>query len=284
MKKNPFIATDEANTISLMGGQRLLTIEDPSSFTADSLVHFLDNKKSDALLLIRAGNLPKNSPLRQEAEQNPFVLAFACYEPTELEQQNNIRTILTKAGKKISTDALKYLTQKISSHAGIVDQELDKLLIFLGEESTVSIKAIDEIITDSADVSEDQFCVNVASGQTKKVEKALQALSYQKDSVSGFVYALINYFTTLSKLVENKQSVENQTKILSKDLKPSQFKIKDPLLAQSRKWSPLAANKALHEFRKLESLTRQTGVPEITVFSNTCLKITEFARKLNGLG
>ena len=61
LKKTPFLATDEANSISLIQGKKYLYIPEDASFSAQALTHFLDNKQTDALLIIKAGNLIKSN-------------------------------------------------------------------------------------------------------------------------------------------------------------------------------------------------------------------------------
>ena len=281
LKKNSFIATEEANTISLMGGHRIILIQEETSFNDKSLIHFLDNKKTDAILVIKAGNLIKTSLLRKEAEQNPYVLAIPCYTPTELELQQNISD--NKAGKTFSPETLKYLTQKLSTNSGVIQQELNKILTFLGSEKRLTLAIIDEIVTDSADISLDQFCISVASGHIQKVDRELQILSSTNENISSALYALTNYFTILNQLIESGSLFANKEKILMKELKSNQFKLKEPLIMQSQYWSKTAALTVLHELHKLELFSRQTGIPEQTIFVRTCIKITELASKLNRL-
>ena len=159
LKKNSLVLMDEANTVSLIGGQRILLVEDASNLTKQSLVDFLDKQKTNALLIIKSGNLSKSSALRVEAEQNPFVLAFACYPPTESDLQKTISSFLMTAKKSVSQDVLKYLTQKLSSNAGVIEQELNKLLIFIADKKIITIEDVDQIITDSGDTSFDAFCI-----------------------------------------------------------------------------------------------------------------------------
>ena len=283
IKKNPFIATDEANTISLMGGQRILLIEEESSFSEASLTHFLDNKKSDAILLIKAGNLAKTSALRKEAEDNPFVLAFACYPPSEAELKKNIQGILFQAKKTASQDVLDILVQKLSSNAGIVQQEIDKLLLYLGDKKSISIQDIDAIITDSKETTFDDFCIMLAAGQTRKTQAAIKSFLQQNTQLSPLLWNLTNYFTILAKLTESKNKPDVQEKILAKNLKPNQFKVKPFLLEQAHLWTYPQTLSVLNKLQNLEKQTRQNGIPAETLIAHTCLQLSEFAKKLTGM-
>ncbi|MBP5343504.1 MAG: DNA polymerase III subunit delta [Alphaproteobacteria bacterium] len=283
IKKNPFIATDEANTVSLMGGRRIILIEEEAVFSDTALVHFLDHRKTDALLLIKAGNLSKTSALRKEAESNPFVLAFACYPPTEIELKTNIQTQLTQANKTISTTVLDALVQKLTSHAGIIEQEINKLLIYLGDKKNITLEAIKAIITDSKETSLDDFCVMLANGKTDKIHSALQAFEQENIQLSSLLWSVTNYFTILAKLVENKRFSDIQEKILTKNLKPNQFKLKAPLLAQAQKWTSPQILSVLEKLQALEQNTRQTNMPAECIMAHTFIQLSEFAKKLSGM-
>ena len=283
LKKNSLVLTDEANTVSLIGGQRILLVEDASNLTKQSLVDFLDKQKTNALLIIKSGNLSKSSALRVEAEQNPFVLAFACYPPTESDLQKTISSFLMTAKKSVSQDVLKYLTQKLSSNAGVIEQELNKLLIFIADKKIITIEDVDQIITDSGDTSFDAFCIAIAGGKTAKVEHDMGVFLKQNESLASLIMALVNYFTVLGKLTEVKRSLSEQELILSKNLRPNQFKLKEPLITQAQFWSPSAILTVLNKLHTLEKQTRTTGMPAECLFSQTCLGISEFAKKLRGL-
>ena len=73
LKKTPFLATDEANTTSLVAERRFLFVPEDTSFSAAALNDFLARKKTNALLIILGGNLSKTNALRQKAEKNPRV-------------------------------------------------------------------------------------------------------------------------------------------------------------------------------------------------------------------
>ena len=283
IKKNPFIATDEANTISLMGGRRILLIEEDSCFSDAALTNFLDNRKTDALLIIKAGNLSKTSSLRQEAENNPFVLAFACYPPTEMELKANIQTLLSQSNKTISSNVLDILTQKIASHAGIIQQEINKLLIYLGDKKNITIQDINAIITDSKETSLDDFCIMLTNGQTDKVNAALQMFIQENTQLSTLIWTMTNYFSILAKLVENKRFSDVQEKILAKNLKPNQFKLKTPLLSQAQKWTYPQTLSVLKKLQNLEQATRQTNMPTDCIMAHTLIHLSEFAKKLSGM-
>ena len=283
IKKNPFIVTDEANTISLMGGRRILLIEEETNFSDAALSHFLDNRKTDALLLIKAGNLSKTSSLRQEAENNPFVLSFACYPPSEAEIKMSIQTQLAQFNKIISPALLDALTQKLASHAGIIQQEINKLLIYLGDKKNITQQDINAIITDSKETSFDDFCIILANGQTEKVHMALQTFIHENIQLSTLLWAVTNYFSILAKLVENKRFSDSQEKILTKNLKPNQFKLKTPLLSQAQKWTTPQILNVLKKLQELEQNTRKTNMPVECITAHTFIQLSEFAKKLSSM-
>ena len=106
LKKTPFLATDEANTPSLITGRRILIIQDDAVFSVNALTHFLQNKQTNALLIIQAGNLTKSNALRLEAEKNPGILAISCYQPSVQDIQHNIMDYFTRHHKKITPSVL----------------------------------------------------------------------------------------------------------------------------------------------------------------------------------
>ena len=281
LKKTPFLATDEANTASLISGRRFLFVLEDSGFSIEALRHFLTQKQTDALLIIRAGNLPKTNALRIEAEKNPRILALACYEPKEADIQRTIFSYLQDHKKSITPSVLQKLCQKISFNQQLILQELDKLILYLGEEKIVTQAAIDACLTDSAEVSTDNFCVCVAQGQVEAVLRFLDILSAQANAGNTLISALQDYFEKLLIIVSDTSHPLEQA--IEATLRPAQFALKKPLASQARFWTKEALLETLDKLNHLKALTRTTGYVSNTLCFHAFLSLALMARKLSRL-
>ncbi len=281
LKKSPFLATDEANSISLIQGKKYLYVPEDASFSVQSLNHFLQNKKTDALLIIKAGNLTKSNSLRVEAEKNPRVLALACYEPTEAEVQKMVTNYLREYKKSIPSNLLSILVQKIGLNQQVIVQELDKLILYMGDKTTVDLNMIQSCLTDSAQPNEENFCIALADGNVTEVEKALSYFADQENSLTSLLWIIRDYFERLLKIVSDTS--EPVPQIVKKNLRPAQFRLEVPLIRQAKTWASNDILKVMDRLSLLEKNSRTTGYPEITISAKTLLDIALFAKKLRSL-
>ena len=278
LKKTPLLATDEANTTSLIASRRFLLVPQDASFSAEALCHFIQNKKTDALLLIQGGNLSKTNALRQEAETNPRVLAIICYQPTLAEIQKNILGYLRQNHKKITPNVLAELCQKISFNQQVIHQELEKLLLYVGDQPEISSQDIQNCLTTSTDFSFDEFCINLADGKTDNVINALNVFTQSEESETNLLRAVRNYFERLLKIVS--QSSMSTEQAVQNNLKSFQFYLRDPLIRQVPFWKESAVLDVLKKLTELETLTRSTGYPKTTLINHFFLGLATRSARL----
>ncbi len=281
LKKTPLLATDEANTASLISERRFLFIPEDASFPVASLLHFLEHKQTDALLIIQGGNLTKTNTLRVEAEKNPRVLAVACYQPTLLDIQKNISHFFVTHHKKITPDVLNEICQKIPFNQHVIEKELDKLLLYLGDEEEVTSFAVQECITDGSQSSLERLCIDLADGQSESVQRDIHLFLASGEQETVLLRAVRDYFELLLLIVSDTSAPV--TSVIKKYLKPAQFRLEAPLIRQASRWQQKAVLSVLDKLSQLEQRTRTTGLPKESIIAQAFLSLSQFARKSAGL-
>lgn len=281
LKKTPFLATDEANTTSLIAQRRFLFIPEDVSFPVSSLQHFLDQKKTDALLIIQGGNLSKTSALRQESEQNPRILAISCYQPTIPEIQAGILAYLKQNHKKITSPVVAELLKKIPLNQQLMKQELDKLLLYVGEKAEITLPDIQACIANNSDVSLENLCISLADGRVAEVQQTASIFLETEESETNLFWTIRDYFERLLLILSDNSAPASQ--VVKKYLKPAQFRLERPLAQQTRFWTQDTVLSTLNKLTQLEELTRQTGYPKNTIILQTLIGIAAFAKRLAGL-
>ena len=281
LKKTPLLATDEANTPSLMAGRRVLFVSDDTPFPVTSLEHFLLNKQTDALLIIQAGNLTKSNALRVEAEKNPRVLAIACYQPSVQDIQKNILQYFLTHKKKISSSVINEICKKIPLNQEIIQNELDKLLLYLGDQDEVTLDALNACLTDGAESSLETLCINLADGRVDAVQNDITLFIRSHEPETTLFWAVRDYFERLLSIVSDTS--EPIPQVVKKNLRPAQFNLETPLIRQARVWTPSAILTLLDKLAQLEKRTRTTALPKETVLGQAFLSLALFAQKSIGL-
>ena len=281
LKKTPFLATDEANTPSLIGERRFLLVPEDASFSVEALTHFMQEKQTDALLIIQGGNLTKSNALRLEAEKNPRILAIACYQPSETDIQHKIADYIREHKKTISTTVLNELCKKTSSNQDVIFNELDKLFLYLGDKTDIALSDIQACLADNAEASLDEFCIYLADGQVEKSQKMLVTYLNAEESETTLFWVVRDYFERLLRIVSDTS--EPLVQVVKKNLRAAQFRLEAPLTRQARIWNKKSLTHVLDKLLQLEAQTRDVSYPKNTLILNTFLRLGLYAKKLSGL-
>jgi len=161
------ILADEFFSYSMLGGRKLILIRDADAQAGAALkMLFSDQyfaKKSDNFILIQGGDLDKSSPLRKICEENSHFAAIACYEDDERVIKKFIADELLRHKVKFNLDVALILFEKFGKNRQIILAELEKILVFLGEEKNLTVELVNKLSASEAEISANEFVENFAA-------------------------------------------------------------------------------------------------------------------------
>ena len=272
------ILLDEGNAPALFGGRKLVWLKDGDNSVSDAVQTYFDQIKSDSFLLITAGNLTKSSSLRNFCESDTNILAVACYADNARDVAGFIREILNEAHIQITPQALTLLIERLGENRAVTRKEIEKLITYIGNNSTVDVDDVRAIVTDTQNSSMDLFCHAVATGDHEGAEKAYRLLIENGENPVTIVRILYNYFNKLLYAADDmeKGSVEAA---LKKIMKPAQFGLKISFEKQLRIWKKSFILKVLNLLLDTEKKIKSTGMPAEVILGRTLLQITGVANR-----
>ncbi len=155
------ILADEFFSMSMLGGRKLILIKDCDVACGNALKILFEDKeyykKSDNFILIQGGDLDKSSVLRKLSEENFNFAAIACYEDDERVIKKFISDELAKRQVKSSLQVVEMLVGKFGKNRQIILSELEKIMIFLGEEKNLTVDLISKISGFEEEISVNEF-------------------------------------------------------------------------------------------------------------------------------
>src|SRR5215204_7826328 len=105
LSANPFRLVGEANTIPMFGGRRAIWVRAGGRNIVPAVEAVIAAPSPDCRVVIEAGELRKNAPLRSLCEGAKNAAAIACYSDGERDIERLIDDELKKAGLAIAPDA-----------------------------------------------------------------------------------------------------------------------------------------------------------------------------------
>ena len=264
---------DEANAISMLGGRRLLRIEEARDSLAPLFKDYLKNTNDQCLVVVEAGELGARSPLRMLFEKAEDAAALPCYVEEARDIAAFARSLLQEQGMTIAPDALATLSTTIAGDRMRARNEVEKLITYMGATKQITLEDVLASSGDAGAQSLDALVYAAAGRQPAMALKAYDALLAEGLPVITILRGLQQHFRRLHLTQARIQDGEPADLAMKKLSPPIFFKQEDAFRAQAQRWrlGPLGA--ILQRLDALEAQCKQTGVPAEILCSQALLAI-----------
>lgn len=199
IKEKPTIIEEEYNSTSLFtSDKKVILIEDAENSISKTLESiFSKPQNNDNFIIITADDLDTKSSLKKFAEYNQYFASLPCYKDDINSIMQIVNLKLKKNGFKYNVDVVKYLTESFGGNRLIILSELDKLIIYKGENKNITIDDVKACIQDNSEADLNNFINNFAMLDFDKAYKELQNLYSEGIFPVIIIRALISYFLKL---------------------------------------------------------------------------------------
>lgn len=270
---------DEASAMSMMGGDRLVRVENAGDKLTPLIKEYLANPNPHALIVLEAGELGPKSSLRALCEKLPNAAALPCYVEDERDMGRLVRETLQSAGLSAEPDAVTALASAITGNRVKARSELEKLITYKGgDRSPVSLADVYATCGDAGAQDLDMLVYAVASREPARALKALGTLEEEGIAQIALLRSLQNHFRKLhlcAALMKEGASAEEAMKKLSP---PIFFKQEAAFRSQIARWPLESLSSVLQRLSDLEAQTKQTGIPAETIVAQAILGLSASRR------
>ena len=274
LSEDPARLNDEAMAMSMMGGARLIKIENGSDKLTTTIKDYLENPSPENLVIIEADALGTRSSLRQLCEKSKNAAALPCYVEDERGVSSVIRETLSNSGYFINADAIHILAANVMGDRSRVRGEIEKLMLYMGDEKNISAEHVHQSVGNIADADLDDLIYAVAGGQTKKAIESYNRLIGEGVADIAILRSMQNHFRRLhytQSLMQSGKSIDQAVKSLTP---PIFFKVEPAFKSQVNKWHGPKLDMILQKLVELETQTKRTGTPVQTLCSQAILSIS----------
>ncbi len=274
MLDDPTKLPDEAASMSMMGGARLIRIEDASDKITAQLKEYLKTPSRQNLVIVEAGELGPKSTLRQLCEKDKAAAALPCYVEDERSVGNLVRDTLRDAGYRIAPDAAGWLAANITGDRARARNEIEKLITYMGEEKTINIDHVMACCGAAGAQSLENLVYSTGGNQPQAALKAFHVLMEEGIPSITVLRSLQNHFRRIHLTKSRMQQGEGLDEAVKRLSPPIFFKQEPAFKQQVQRWSLPALNNILDRLVKLEAECKQTGTPVETLCSQAILGIS----------
>src|SRR3569833_2472474 len=151
LSAEPARLVDEAMTVPLFGGRRAIRVRAGSRSFASAIDTLAEMGVRDCRIVIEAGELRPESPLRKACERAKTAVAIACYPDTERDLAKLMEDELRIANLRIAQEARAALMSFLNDDRQASRNELRKLTLYAHGKGEITL---DDVMANSADASE----------------------------------------------------------------------------------------------------------------------------------
>jgi DNA polymerase-3 subunit delta len=147
---DPGLLLDEWNVIGMFHARRVIRIDAGGKDFGQPIRLCLEAPNPATTIVIRAGALRKDSQVKQICERHKLAVAIECEADTETDIGKFAVDQLTAAGLDIDPLALEHLTSALGIDRRVSRGEVEKLILYMGDQRKVELKDVEAIVADAA--------------------------------------------------------------------------------------------------------------------------------------
>ncbi|MBR1216826.1 DNA polymerase III subunit delta [Bradyrhizobium sp. U87765 SZCCT0131] len=172
LASEPSRLVDEAMTIPLFGGRRAIRIRAGSKNFASGIDTLAEMQPKDCRIVIEAGELRPDAPLRKACERARTAVAIACYPDTERDLARLIDDELRSFDLRIAQDARATLVSLLGGDRQASRNEIRKLALYARGAHEVTLEHVMAVVTDASALAMDAIIDGTFAGKPAEVESA----------------------------------------------------------------------------------------------------------------
>ena len=166
----PTRLVEEANTVPLFGGRRAVWVKAGSRNFAPAVEALIAAAPPDCRVVIEAGDLRRNAPLRMLCERAKNAAALPCYADAERDLVRLIDDEMREAGLAISPEARAALVPLLGGDRLASRHEIRKLALFARGKERVELDDVMAVVADASTLALDGLIDAAFAGRTGELE------------------------------------------------------------------------------------------------------------------
>jgi len=170
LSAEPSRLVDEAMTVPLFGGRRAIRVRAGSRSFAGGIDTLAEMPLKDCRIVIEAGELRPESPLRKACERAKTAVAIACYPDTERDLAKLIDDELRVSDLRIAPDARAVLTALLGGDRQASRNELRKLALYAHGQGEVTLDDVMTVVSDASELKLDPIVDSAFAGKPAELE------------------------------------------------------------------------------------------------------------------
>jgi DNA polymerase-3 subunit delta len=216
ISQEPTVIYDEMSAISMFGDKKLILFKNAENNreTIDAISAAIENLPESAVansfLIVTAGDLPPTSQLRKFYDAHPSCASVACYIEDEKDLAAKVnRLFAAKKLRPMERGITEYLAESCQGDSKIIESEIEKLELYLGENKEVHLEDVLATIGNTTEVEVQDINNFIFEGQPALAQIALKRAMDAGVAPIFIIRALQRYIEGLHNCVDQVREGRN---------------------------------------------------------------------------
>lgn len=202
---------NDLDTLPFLSPCRIVVVDNADPFVTNNrpaLERYVEKPSTAGILVLDVKTFPETTKL---AKALPDAAKIVCKAPAAYKLPAwCVEWAKVQHGKKLATDAAELLVDRVGPSMGLLDQEIDKLAVAVGDQSAIGPEDVDRLVGRSK--SADVFRIMDAIGEGKpsaalEILESLFAEGEDPMAVIGPMTAQLRKLATVGRLIAQGQAL-----------------------------------------------------------------------------
>lgn len=233
IKDDPSLLRDEMASISLLGGNKVIVIEDCAAMIAKELQELLKKPIGKAKVILVGDDLKPTSNLRKLFESEEHCAAIACYKDDVRQMQKFIIEYLTKHSVQLEASIPQVLANILPANRLLVTNELEKLITYCNHEK-IKLEDVMASVADGRELLLDELCFAFLKPDRKMIPKLINTMVAEDTNFVLIIRVLLRYVLRMLEVKSTMSLGKNAEQAVAALKPPVFFKQRDNLIQLAR--------------------------------------------------
>lgn len=200
LAKVPGRLIDEIQSLSLMGGNKVIWIGGADDQFTKAIEPVLRSESAGNLVVAESGNLSKSSTLRQVFEGSEVAWIVPVYEPGPAEARDYVAKQVAGHGMQVDQAAVGLLVESYGADLGLLRQEVEKLATYCAGQPGIVLADVEAICTSGGELRFDDAVDAVFDGDVERAEQLVLRLVESGEDLGQIAMACHRHAVRLQEL------------------------------------------------------------------------------------
>ncbi|MBV8791482.1 MAG: DNA polymerase III subunit delta [Pseudolabrys sp.] len=280
LSSNPGKLADEANTVPLFGGRRAVLLRVNSRHNiVPSVEAVLDAPPRDCRIVIEAGELRKNAPLRAACEKAKTAATLACYVDNERDLARLIDEEMNEADLTLAPDPRAALLGLLGGDRLASRGEVRKLALYVSGKTRIELEDVLAIVSDASALSIDDAVDATFAGRVSEVEIEYHKARQEGTAPGTIVSAALRQVAQLHKMrlaLDDGSDIES---VMMRGTPPVHFSRRPQVETVLRIWTPARLMRAMAQLAEASLEARRQPIMAEAIAQRALLALAGNARR-----